>query len=155
MREVIARLVDGSQFKEFKTRYDGTPGIFFSKIMGIDIGIIGNNGILFSEAALKGTHFIELCSSRKIPLLFLHNITDFMVEKKYEHEGLAKDGAKMIHAVANSKVPKISLIVGGSFGAGNYVMAGRGYDPNFLFSWPESKIPVMGGEQAASVLLTF
>ncbi len=154
MREVIGRLVDGSEFKEFKARYGPTLVTGFARIKGIDVGIIGNNGILFSESALKGTHFIELCSSRKIPLLFLHNITGFMVGKRYEHGGLAKDGAKMIHAVANTKVPKISLIVGGSFGAGNYAMAGRGYDPNFLFTWPNSKISVMGGEQAASVLVT-
>ncbi|MFY0625694.1 MAG: acyl-CoA carboxylase subunit beta [Reichenbachiella sp.] len=154
MKEVIARLVDGSEFQEFKARYGKTLITGFAKIHGISIGIVGNNGILFSEAALKGAHFIELCASRKIPILFLHNITGFMVGKRYEQGGLAKDGAKMIHAVANANVPKISLIVGGSFGAGNYAMCGRGYDPNFLFSWPNSKISVMGGEQAAGVLVS-
>lgn len=154
MKEIIGRLVDGSEFQEFKARYGRTLVTGFARIKGMDVGIVANNGILFSEAALKGAHFIELCSSRKIPLLFLHNITGFMVGKRYEHGGLAKDGAKLIHAVANTKVPKISLIVGGSFGAGNYAMAGRGYDPNFLFTWPNAKISVMGGEQAAGVLTT-
>lgn len=154
IKEIIARIVDGSEFLEFKERYGRTLVTGFASIEGIQIGIVANNGILFSEAALKGAHFIELCASRKIPLLFLHNITGFMVGKRYEQGGLAKDGAKMIHAVANANVPKISVIVGGSFGAGNYAMCGRGYDPNFLFTWPNSKISVMGGEQAASVLLT-
>ncbi|WP_109829556.1 carboxyl transferase domain-containing protein [Reichenbachiella versicolor] len=154
MREVIARIVDESRFQEFKERYGPTLVTCFAKVKGIDVGIIGNNGILFSEAALKGTHFIELCTSRKIPIFFLHNVTGFMVGKRYENSGLAKDGAKMIHAVANACVPKISLVVGGSFGAGNYAMCGRGYDPNFMFTWPNAKVSVMGGEQAASVLVS-
>ncbi|WP_258104551.1 carboxyl transferase domain-containing protein [Marinoscillum sp. MHG1-6] len=153
-RELIARIVDGSEFQEFKARYGKTLICGFSKIGGQTVGIIGNNGIIFSESALKGAHFVELCSSRKIPLIFLQNITGFMVGKYYEQNGLAKDGAKMIHAVANTEVPKITLVFGGSFGAGNYAMAGRGYDPHFLFMWPNSKISVMGGEQAANVLVT-
>ncbi len=153
-REIIARLIDGSEFHEFKERYGRTLVTGFAWLKGIQVGIIANNGILFSESALKGAHFIELCASRKIPLLFLQNITGFMVGKKYEQGGLAKDGAKLIHAVANAQVPKITLIFGGSFGAGNYAMAGRGYDPNFLFMWPNARISVMGGEQAARVLIT-
>lgn len=154
MREIIARMVDGSEFHEFKERYGRTLVTGFARIKGIQIGIIANNGILFSESALKGAHFIELCAARKIPLLFMQNITGFMVGKRYENGGLAKDGAKLIHAVANAMVPKITLVVGGSFGAGNYAMAGRGYDPHFLFMWPNSRISVMGGEQAAKVLIT-
>ncbi len=154
VREIIARLVDGSEFHEFKERYGRTLVTGFAWLKGIQIGIVANNGILFSESALKGAHFIELCASRKIPLLFMQNITGFMVGKKYEQGGLAKDGAKLIHAVANARVPKITLIFGGSFGAGNYAMAGRGYDPNFLFMWPNARISVMGGEQAARVLIT-
>lgn len=154
VREIIARLVDGSEFHEFKERYGRTLVTGFAWLKGIQIGIVANNGILFSESALKGAHFIELCASRKIPLLFLQNITGFMVGKRYEQGGLAKDGAKLIHAVANASVPKITLIFGGSFGAGNYAMAGRGYDPNFLFMWPNARISVMGGEQAARVLIT-
>lgn len=153
-KEVIARIVDGSDFLEFKERYGKTLITGFAQLKGIQIGIIANNGILFSESALKGAHFIELCCSRKIPILFMQNITGFMVGKKYEQGGLAKDGAKLIHAVANANVPKITLVFGGSFGAGNYAMAGRGYDPNFLFMWPNSRISVMGGEQAAKVLVT-
>lgn len=153
-REIIARIVDRSEFSEFKARYGKTLTTGFARLGGYQVGIIANNGILFSESALKGAHFIELCSSRNIPLLFLQNITGFMVGKYYEQNGLAKDGAKMIHAVANTNVPKLTVIFGGSFGAGNYAMAGRGYDPHFLFMWPNSKISVMGGEQAANVLVT-
>src|SRR5690554_870504 len=153
-KEIIARLVDGSEFQEFKARYGKTLVTGFAFIKGMSVGIIANNGILFSESALKGAHFVELCASRKIPLIFLQNITGFMVGKRYEQGGLAKNGAKMIHAVANANVPKITLVVGGSFGAGNYAMAGRAYDPNFLFLWPNAKTSVMGGKQAASVLTT-
>src|SRR5690606_13578551 len=153
-KEIIARLVDGSGFQEFKARYGKTLITGFSFIKGMSVGIIANNGILFSGSALKGAQFVELCASRKIPLLFLQNITGFMVGKRYEQGGLAKDGAKMIHAVANANVPKITLVVGGSFGAGNYAMAGRAYDPNFLLIWPNAKISVMGGKQAASVMTT-
>jgi len=154
IKEIIARIVDGSEFQEFKARYAPTIVTGFASIMGYPVGIIGNNGILFGESALKGAHFIELCAARKIPLLYLHNITGFMVGKEYEHKGIARDGAKMVHATANANVPKISLVVGGSFGAGNYAMCGRGYDPNFMFMWPNAKISVMGGEQAAGVLTT-
>lgn len=154
IKEIIARIVDGSEFQEFKERYAPTIITGFAHIMGYPVGIIGNNGILFGESALKGAHFIELCSARKIPILYLHNISGFMVGKEYEHKGIARDGAKMVHATANANVPKISLVVGGSFGAGNYAMCGRGYDPNFLFMWPNAKISVMGGEQAAGVLAT-
>jgi acetyl-CoA carboxylase carboxyltransferase component len=153
-REVIARLVDGSRFFEFKKLYSPTIVTGFAHIHGIPVGIIANNGVLFSESAFKATHFIEMCSTENIPLLFLQNITGFMVGKKYEQQGIAKDGAKMVMAVSNTSVPKISLIMGGSFGAGNYGMCGRAYDPNYLFMWPNSRISVMGGEQAASVLLT-
>lgn len=154
IKEIIARIVDGSEFQEFKARYAPTIVTGFASIMGYPVGIIGNNGILFGESALKGAHFIELCAARKIPILYLHNITGFMVGKEYEHKGIARDGAKMVHATANANVPKISLVVGGSFGAGNYAMCGRGYDPNFMYMWPNSKISVMGGEQAAGVLTT-
>ncbi|MDW7692493.1 carboxyl transferase domain-containing protein [Flammeovirgaceae bacterium SG7u.111] len=154
LKEIIARIVDGSDFQEFKARYGRTLITGFAHIKGISVGIIANNGILFSESALKGAHFVTLCASRKIPIIFLQNIMGFMVGKRYEQGGLAKDGAKMIHAVANAKVPKITLVVGGSFGAGNYAMSGRGYDPNFLFLWPNAKTSVMGGQQAANVLLT-
>jgi acetyl-CoA carboxylase carboxyltransferase component len=153
-REIILRLVDKSIFNEFKARYGKTLLTGFARIDGYLVGIIASNGILFSESALKGTHFIELCCSRKVPIIFLQNITGFMVGKYYEQGGLAKDGAKMIHAVANANVPKITLVFGGSYGAGNYAMAGRGYDPHFLFMWPNAKISVMGGEQAANVLVT-
>lgn len=153
-REVIMRMVDGSRFHEFKQRYANTLVTGFARIMGYPVGIIANNGILFSETSLKGAHFIELCTSRKIPLVFLQNITGFMVGKSYEQGGIAKDGAKMVHAVANANVPKFTVIFGGSFGAGNYAMAGRAYSPNLLFNWPNSKISVMGGEQAAGVLTT-
>lgn len=152
IKEVIARIVDGSRFQEFKENYGKTLVTGFARIMGYPVGIIGNNGVLFSESSLKGAHFIELCSVRKIPLLFLQNITGFMVGKKYEHGGIARDGAKLVHAVANANVPKFTMIVGGSYGAGNYAMCGRGYDPNFLWMWPTGKISVMGGEQAANVL---
>ncbi len=154
VREVIARLVDGSHFREFKANYATTLITGFARIEGYPVGIIGNNGVLFSESALKGTHFIELCTARNIPLLFLQNITGFMVGKAYEAGGIAKDGAKMVHAVANANVPKLTVVIGGSFGAGNYGMCGRAYSPRFLWMWPNSRISVMGGEQAANVLLT-
>jgi acetyl-CoA carboxylase carboxyltransferase component len=154
VREIIARLVDGSRFHEFKTRYGSTLVCGFAHLCGIPIGILANNGILFSESSLKGAHFIELCAQRKIPLLFLQNITGFMVGKKYENGGIAKDGAKLVQAVATAPVPKITVIIGGSFGAGNYGMCGRAYDPRFLFMWPNARISVMGGEQAAGVLVT-
>ncbi len=154
VREVIARLVDGSEFREFKARYGTTLVCGFAYIHGYPVGILGNNGVLFSESALKGTHFIELCDQRGIPLLFLQNITGFMVGKDYEAGGIAKDGAKMVHAVSNASVPRLTVIIGGSFGAGNYGMAGRAYNPRFLWMWPNARISVMGGEQAANVLLT-
>ena len=154
IREVIARLVDGSRFDEFKARYGPTLVCGFAHVMGMPIGIIANNGVLFSESAVKGAHFVELCSQRKIPLLFLQNITGFMVGQKYEQGGIAKDGAKLVTAVATTKVPKFTMLVGGSFGAGNYGMAGRAYSPRFLWTWPNSRISVMGGEQAAGVLAT-
>lgn len=154
IREVIARLVDGSRFDEFKARYGETLVTGFAHVKGCLVGIIANNGVLFSESAQKGAHFVELCSQRKIPLVFLQNITGFMVGKKYENEGIARHGAKMVTAVATTSVPKITMIVGGSFGAGNYGMSGRAYQPRFLWSWPNSRISVMGGEQAAGVLAT-
>ena len=154
MREVIARLVDGSHFREFKARYGTTLVTGFARIHGYPVGIVANNGILFSESALKGAHFVELCTARRIPLLFLQNITGFMVGKSYEAGGIAKDGAKMVHAVANAAVPKLTVIIGGSFGAGNYGMCGRAYGPRFLWMWPNARISVMGGEQAANVLAT-
>jgi acetyl-CoA carboxylase carboxyltransferase component len=152
-REIIARMVDGSRFQEFKARYAPTIVTGFAHIMGFPIGIIANNGVLFSETALKGAHFVELCTSRNIPILFLQNITGFIVGKEYEHKGIARDGAKFVHAVANANVPKFTVVFGGSFGAGNYAMAGRAYDPRLLFMWPNAKISVMGGEQAADVLI--
>jgi 3-methylcrotonyl-CoA carboxylase beta subunit len=152
VREVIARIVDGSALDEFKARYGTTLVTGFAKIYGMQVGIIANNGVLFSEAALKGAHFIELCCQRKIPLVFLQNITGFMVGQKYENEGIARNGAKMVTAVACAQVPKFTLIIGGSFGAGNYGMCGRAYSPRFLWMWPNARISVMGGEQAASVL---
>ena len=152
VHEVIARLVDGSRFHEFKPRYGTTLVTGFAHLEGMPVAILANQGILFSESALKATHFIELASQRGVPLLFLQNITGFMVGKQYEHGGIAKDGAKMVHAVANAPVPRITVIIGGSFGAGNYGMCGRAYQPRFLFMWPNSRISVMGGEQAASVL---
>ncbi len=154
IREVIARVVDGSRFDEFKARYGATLVCGFAHIHGVPVGILANNGVLFSESALKGTHFVELCSQRKIPLVFLQNITGFMVGRKYEAEGIAKDGAKLVTAVATTKVPKITMIVGSSFGAGNYGMCGRAYAPRFLWTWPNARISVMGGEQAANVLAT-
>jgi 3-methylcrotonyl-CoA carboxylase beta subunit len=154
IREVIARLIDASDFQEFKANYGTTLVTGFARIAGMPVGIVANNGILFSESALKGAHFIELCCQRKVPLLFLQNITGFMVGRQYEAGGIAKDGAKLVTAVACAKVPKITLIVGGSFGAGNYGMCGRAYSPRFLFTWPNARISVMGGEQAASVLAT-
>ena len=152
VRELIARLVDGSRFHEFKTRYATTLVTGFAHLHGMPVGILANQGVLFSESALKATHFIELAAQRQVPLLFLQNISGFMVGKQYEHGGIAKDGAKMVHAVANAPVPKVTVIIGGSFGAGNYGMCGRAYQPRFLFMWPNSRISVMGGEQAASVL---
>jgi acetyl-CoA carboxylase carboxyltransferase component len=154
VREVIARLVDGSRFDEFKTRYGATVVTGFARLHGIPIGIIANNGVLFSESALKATHFIELCTKRGTPLVFLQNITGFMVGREYEAGGIAKDGAKMVMAVANARVPKVTVIIGASNGAGNYGMCGRAYSPRFLYMWPNGRISVMGGEQAASVLLT-
>ncbi len=152
VREVIARMVDGSQFDEFKARYGATLVTGFAHIEGLPVGIIANNGVLFSESAMKGAHFIELCCQRRIPLIFLQNITGFMVGRKYEAEGIAKHGAKMVTAVATATVPKFTIIIGGSFGAGNYGMCGRAYSPRFLWMWPNARIGVMGGEQAASVL---
>ncbi len=154
MREIIARLVDGSSFREFKARYGTTLVTGFARIHGYPVGILGNNGVLFSESALKGTHFIELCEQRGIPLLFLQNITGFMVGKDYEAGGIAKDGAKMVHAVSTTSVPKLTVLIGGSFGAGNYGMSGRAFNPRFLWMWPNARISAMGGEQAANVLLT-
>ena len=154
IREVIARLVDGSRFDEFKARFGETLVCGFAHVKGCPVGIVANNGVLFSEAASKGAHFVELCSQRKIPLVFLQNITGFMVGRKYENEGIARHGAKMVTAVATTSVPKITMLVGGSFGAGNYGMAGRAYSPRFLWTWPNSRISVMGGAQAAGVLAT-
>ncbi|MFT4093752.1 MAG: carboxyl transferase domain-containing protein [Niabella sp.] len=151
-REIIARITDGSRFHEFKEQYAPTIVTGFANIMGFPVGIIANNGVLFGESAIKGAHFVELCCARKTPILFLQNITGFIVGKEYEHKGIARDGAKMVHAVANANVPKFTVITGGSFGAGNYAMCGRAYDPRFLFMWPHAKISVMGGEQAAEVL---
>ena len=154
VREVIARLVDGSRFHEFKANYGKTIVTGFAHIFGHPVGIVANNGVLFSESALKAAHFVELCDQRNIPLVFLQNITGFMVGKKYENEGIAKHGAKMVMAVSNTRVPKFTVIIGGSFGAGNYGMCGRAFQPRFLWMWPNAKISVMGGEQAANVLLT-
>jgi len=154
IREVIARIVDGSRMHEFKPRYGTTLVTGFARLHGYSVGILANNGILFSEEALKATHFIELCNARGIPLIFLQNITGFMIGKRYEHGGIAKDGAKMVNAVSNSTVPKFTVVVGGSYGAGNYGMCGRAYQPRLLFMWPQAKISVMGGEQASGVLLT-
>jgi 3-methylcrotonyl-CoA carboxylase beta subunit len=154
IREVIARLVDGSRFDEFKARFGETLVTGFAHVRGCPVGIVANNGVLFSEAAVKGAHFVELCSQRNIPLVFLQNITGFMVGRKYETEGIARHGAKLVTAVATTNVPKITLLVGGSFGAGNYGMAGRAFAPRFLWSWPNSRIAVMGAEQAAGVLAT-
>jgi 3-methylcrotonyl-CoA carboxylase beta subunit len=154
VRELIARLVDGSRFDEFKERYAPTLVTGFARLHGFLVGIVANNGVLFSESALKGTHFIELCNLRGIPLLFLQNITGFIVGKQYERAGIAKDGAKLVHAVANSVVPKFTVVIGGSFGAGNYGMCGRAYEPRLLWMWPNARISVMGGEQAAGVLVT-
>jgi 3-methylcrotonyl-CoA carboxylase beta subunit len=154
IREVIARIVDGSALEEFKPRYGSTLVTGFARLFGYPVGIVANNGILFSESALKGAHFVELCCQRRVPLIFLQNITGFMVGRKYEHGGIAKDGAKLVNAVSNAAVPKLTLIVGGSFGAGNYGMCGRAFEPRFLWMWPNARISVMGGEQAASVLAT-
>ena len=154
VHEVIARIVDDSNFEEFKADYGKTLVTGFSKIGGESIGIVANNGILFSETALKGAHFVEICCQRKIPLLFLQNITGFMVGKKAESGGIAKNGAKMVQAVATANVPKLTVVIGGSFGAGNYAMSGRAYQPRFMWMWPNSRISVMGGDQAANVLVT-
>jgi acetyl-CoA carboxylase carboxyltransferase component len=154
VREIIARIVDGSRFDEFKERYATTLVTGFARLHGMLVGIVANNGVLFSESALKGTHFIELCNQRGVPLIFLQNITGFIVGRQYERAGIAKDGAKLVHAVANSVVPKFTVIIGGSFGAGNYGMCGRAYDPRLLWMWPNARISVMGGEQAAGVLTT-
>ena len=154
IREVIARIVDGSRLDEFKARFGDTLVTGFAHVEGCPVGIIGNNGVIFSEAAQKGAHFIELCSQRGIPLVFLQNVTGFMVGRRYENEGIARHGAKMVTAVATTSVPKVTMLVGGSFGAGNYGMCGRAYGPRFLWSWPNSRISVMGGEQAANVLAT-
>ena len=154
VHEVIARLVDGSRFDEFKARYGPSLVTGFARLQGILVGLVANNGVLFSESALKATHFMELCNQRGIPLVFLQNVTGFMVGSKAERGGIAKDGAKMVHAVANSVVPKYTCVIGGSFGAGNYSMCGRAYDPRFLWTWPNARISVMGGEQAAGVLTT-
>ena len=154
MREVIARLVDGSEFDEFKKLYGETLVTGFAHLHGMPIGILANNGILFSESAQKAAHFIQLCDQRGIPLVFLQNITGFMVGSKDEAGGIAKDGAKMVTAVATARVPKFTIVIGGSYGAGNYGMCGRAYSPRFLFMWPNARISVMGGEQAASVLAT-
>ena len=154
MRDVIACLVDGSEFAEFKARYGTTLVCGFARLDGHPVGIIANNGILFSESALKGAHFIELCAPRHTPLVFLQNITGFMVGKEYEHGGIAKDGAKLVTAVACAEVPKFTVVIGGSFGAGNYGMCGRAFSPHQLWMWPNARISVMGGAQAASTLLT-
>jgi len=154
VREVIARIVDGSRFDEFKARYGTTLVTGFAHLYGMPIGIVANNGILFGESAQKGAHFVELCAQRGVPLVFLQNITGFMVGRKYENGGIAKDGAKMVMAVSTAQVPKLTVLIGGSFGAGNYGMCGRAYSPRFLWMWPNSRISVMGGEQAASVLAT-
>ncbi len=154
VREIIARIVDGSDFDEFKARFGATLVCGFARVEGMEVGIIANNGILFSESAVKGAHFIELCCQRKIPLVFLQNITGFMVGRKYENEGIARHGAKLVTAVATASMPKFTIIIGGSFGAGNYGMCGRAYSPRFLWMWPNARISVMGGEQAASVLAT-
>ncbi len=154
VREVLARVVDGSRFDEFKQRYAPTLIAGFARVHGMLVGLLANNGVLFSESALKGTHFIELCNMRGIPLVFLQNITGFIVGRQYERAGIARDGAKLVHAVANSVVPKFTVVIGGSFGAGNYGMCGRAYDPRFLWMWPNARISVMGGEQAAGVLTT-
>jgi acetyl-CoA carboxylase carboxyltransferase component len=152
IHEVIARIVDGSRFHEFKELYGSTLVCGFARIMGYPVGILGNNGVLFSESSLKGAHFIELCTMRKIPLIFLQNISGFIVGRQYEAGGIARDGAKLVHAVANADVPKFTVVVGGSYGAGNYAMCGRGYFPRLMWMWPNAKICVMGGEQAADVL---
>ena len=154
VREIIARLVDGSRFDEFRERYGATLVTGFARLHGFLVGIVANNGVLFSESALKATHFIELCGLRGVPLIFLQNITGFIVGRQYERAGIAKDGAKMVHAVANAAVPKFTVIIGGSFGAGNYGMCGRAYEPRLLWMWPNARISVMGGEQAAGVLTT-
>jgi 3-methylcrotonyl-CoA carboxylase beta subunit len=154
VREIIARVVDGSRFDEFKARYGSTLVTGFAHLYGMPVGIVANNGILFAESAQKGAHFIELCAQRGIPLVFLQNITGFMVGRKYENGGIAKDGAKMVTAVATAQVPKLTVLIGGSFGAGNYGMCGRAYSPRFLWMWPNARISVMGGEQAAGVLAT-
>ncbi|NNE89139.1 MAG: methylcrotonoyl-CoA carboxylase, partial [Silicimonas sp.] len=154
VKEIIARIVDGSRFSEFKARFGATLVCGFAHIDGIPVGIIANNGVLFSESALKGAHFVELCSQRKSPLVFLQNITGFMVGQKYEAEGIAKHGAKLVTAVSCAQVPKVTMVIGGSYGAGNYGMCGRAFGPRFMWTWPNSRISIMGGAQAANVLAT-
>lgn len=154
VREIIARLIDGSDFHEFKARYGRTLVCGFARLHGYPVGIVANNGILFSDSALKGAHFIQICNKRNIPLIFLQNVSGFMVGKASENSGIAKDGAKMVTAVATSHVPKFTVIIGGSFGAGNYAMCGRAYQPRMIWMWPNARISVMGGEQASSVLAT-
>jgi 3-methylcrotonyl-CoA carboxylase beta subunit len=154
VREVIGRIVDGSELQEFKSAYGTTLVCGFARLWGIPVAILANNGVLFSESALKGAHFVQLACQRRVPLLFLQNISGFMVGGRYEAEGIAKNGAKLVTAVATASVPKITVLIGGSFGAGNYGMCGRAYQPRFLFTWPNARISVMGGEQAASVLAT-
>ena len=154
VREVIRRIVDGSQLDEFKALYGETLVCGFARIWGYQVGIVANNGILFAESALKGAHFVELCNQRGVPLVFLQNISGFMVGREYENRGIAKDGAKLVTAVSCSVVPKFTVVIGGSFGAGNYGMCGRAFDPRFLWMWPNARISIMGGEQAASVLAT-
>jgi acetyl-CoA carboxylase carboxyltransferase component len=154
VREVIARLVDGSRLDEFKARYGPTLVTGFARVHGMLLGLVANNGVLFSESALKAAHFIELCCAREVPIVFLQNITGFMVGRESERGGIAKDGAKLVHAVANAAVPKFTVVLGGSFGAGNYGMCGRAYDPRLLWTWPTARISVMGADQAASVLVT-
>ena len=151
--ELIARIVDGSRFDEFKPRFGITLVTGFAHLHGIPVGIVANNGILFNESALKGAHFVQLCNRRRIPLVFLQNITGFIVGKEFEHGGIARDGAKMVTAVSTAAVPKVTVIIGGSFGAGNYAMCGKAYDPRLIFAWPSAQIAVMGGEQAAKTLL--
>jgi acetyl-CoA carboxylase carboxyltransferase component len=153
VREVVARIVDGSRFSEWKALYGASLVTGFARIMGYPVGVLANNGVLFSESALKATHFITMCCQRRVPLVFLQNITGFIVGREYEQRGIAKDGAKMVHAVANAEVPKFTVVIGGSFGAGNYGMCGRAYQPRQLWMWPNARISVMGGEQAASVLV--
>jgi acetyl-CoA carboxylase carboxyltransferase component len=153
VREVLARLVDGSRFHEFKAEYGSTIVCGFARLLGYPLGVVANHGVLFSESALKTAHFVQLCAQRRVPLLFLQNITGFMVGRRYEHGGITRDGAKMVQAVATAQVPRLTVIIGASHGAGNYAMCGRGYMPRFLFTWPNARVSVMGAQQAASVLV--